>query len=134
MDKSKFNNRAEWRKFGIGLGIILAAAAVLQILKGRSAAPVFLAAGGISAGLGLLWPAALRPLFIAFLVAGEGLGWVSTRLILAALFYAVLTPLALVRRLAGRRPMPMKPDPAAATYWTDRDGRNEDPQSFENQF
>jgi hypothetical protein len=134
MDKSKFDNRREWRKFGIGLGVILAAVAVLQLLKGRPSAPVFLAAGAVSAVLGLLLPAALKPLFILFLVAGEGLGWVSTRVILAALFYAILTPVALVRKLAGRRAMPMKPDPRLETYWIDRGKTASDPKSFENQF
>jgi hypothetical protein len=134
MDKSKFNNRKEWRKFGIGLGIILCAVAMVQLLKGRPAAPVFLSAGVVSAGLGLLWPAALKPLFILFLVLGEILGWISTRVILVILFYGVLTPIALIRKAAGRGPMPMSPDPKADTYWIDRGKKFNDPASFDNQF
>lgn len=134
MDKSKFNNRKEWRKFGIGLGIILCVVAVLQIIKGRPAAPVFLAAGAVSAGLGLALPVALKPLFIVFLVLGEILGWISTRVLLAVLFYAMLTPIALIRRLLGRGPMPMSPDPKASTYWITRGKKFEDPASFDNQF
>lgn len=134
MDKTKFNNRKEWRKFGIGLGIILCAVAAIQLLKGRPAAPYFLAAGAVSAGLGLALPVALKPLFILFLVLGEILGWISTRVLLAVLYYAVLTPIALIRRLAGRAPMPMAPDPKASTYWIERGKKFEDPASFENQF
>ncbi len=134
MDKTKFNNRREWRKFGIGLGIILCAVAAIQLLKGRPAAPVFLAAAAVSAGLGLAFPVALKPLFMVFLVLGEILGWISTRVLLAALFYAVLTPIALIRRLLGRGPMPMSPDPKASTYWITRGKKFEDPASFDNQF
>lgn len=134
MDKSKFNNRKEWRRFGVGLGVILCAVAAVQLLKGRPAAPVFLTAGAVSAGLGLVLPAALKPLFVVFLVLGEILGWISTRVLLAALFYAVLTPIALIRRLSGRGPMPMSPDPKASTYWISRGEKFEDPASFENQF
>jgi hypothetical protein len=134
MDKTKFNNRKEWRKFGIGLGIILAAVAMVQLLKGRPAAPVFLASGAVFAVLGLVVPAALKPLFILFLVLGEALGWVSTRVILVVLYYGVLTPMALVRKLAGRRPMPMSPDPKLASYWIGRGKTVEDPKTFENQF
>ncbi|MDM7924894.1 MAG: SxtJ family membrane protein [bacterium] len=134
MDKTKFNNRREWRKFGIGLGVILCAVAAVQLLKGRPAAPYFLAAGAVSAGLGIAMPAALKPLFVVLLVLGEILGWISTRVLLAALFYAVLTPIALIRRLAGRGPMPMAPEPKASTYWIERGKKFDDPASFENQF
>ena len=134
MDTSKFNDRKEWRKFGIGLGIILAVIGGVQLLKGRSAYPYFLCAGGLTALAGILTPILVKPVFILFSYLGVVLGWISTRVILAAIFYLLLTPIAVVMKLAGKKFLTMKADRNLTTYWIDRNKHFNDTESFENQF
>ena len=43
-----------------------------------------------------------------------------TTLILALAYYLVITPAALIKMLFGGRPLPIKPDKKALSYWVDR--------------
>jgi hypothetical protein len=72
-------------------------------------------AGGVG-GVGLAWPAAVRPLFVGLVVATLPLGWAMSRLFLAALFYGLFTPLALVFRVLGRDPLKLRRT-NRPTYW-----------------
>ena len=66
MDKSKFNDKNEWRKFGIGLGIILSVIATIQLIIGRELYPYFYGAGIFVLLIGLILPILIKPLFILF--------------------------------------------------------------------
>jgi hypothetical protein len=72
-------------------------------------------------GIGfVLIPAPLRPLYEGWLRIAHFIGRLITTLILALSYYLVITPSALLKRLFGGRPLPVKPDKKAATYWVDR--------------
>jgi hypothetical protein len=43
-----------------------------------------------------------------------------TVLILSLAYYLVITPSALIKRLSGGAPIPVKPDKEALSYWVDR--------------
>jgi hypothetical protein len=134
MDKSKFGDRKELRKFAVGLGIILCAVGIVQLLKGRPAYPYFFAAGGLTALAGILIPICIKPVFILFSYLGAAMGWFSTRVILAGIFFLLLTPIALVMRLAGKKFLSMGTDRNLGTYWVHRNKTYRDPESFENQY
>ncbi len=134
MDKTKFNDKKEWRKFGIGLGIILALIATVQLLKGHAPYPYFYAAGVLVALAAAAAPILVRPLFVLFSYLGVALGWFSTRVILIVLFYLLLTPIALLMRLFGKKFMAMGKESSLATYWVQRNKEYTDKGSFENQF
>ena len=40
--------------------------------------------------------------------------------ITAAVYYLVITPAALIKRLMGGRPLPLKPDKQTESYWVTR--------------
>jgi len=134
MDKSKFNEQKEWRKFGIGLGIILGAVGGVQLLKGHSLYPFFFGAGALTALAGIAVPILVKPVFIFFSYLGVVLGWFSTRVILAAVFFVLLTPISLLLRLTGKKFLPGRPDRGLPTYWIDRNKTYEQAESFETQF
>lgn len=67
--------------------------------------------------LGLAAPAAIRPVFVAWLVMTFPIGWVVSRVGLAVMFYGLITPLAFFFRLRGRDALSLKRNPAAGTYW-----------------
>ena len=75
----------------------------------------WLAAGGLAA-LALLFPAGLGPFYRGWMVLGHALGWVNTRLLLALVFFVVITPAGLLMRLFGRDPMRRRFEPGLASY------------------
>jgi hypothetical protein len=58
----------------------------------------------------LIFPALLFPKSLAlphkgWMALAEALGWVNTRVILGVIFYLLLTPIGVVRRMLGNDPM-----------------------------
>jgi hypothetical protein len=135
MDKTKFNDRKEWRKFGFGLAILAAVLAAIQAFKGHfSGIPYSAGASLAFAAAGWLVPALLKPLYVGMAYVGEGLGWFSTRVILTVLFFVLVTPIGTVLRLFGKKFMPDKADAKAPSYWIDRGKDYDQKTDFENQF
>jgi hypothetical protein len=79
------------------------------------------AAAIVVGGLGLVKPAAIRWLYIGATVLAFPMGWVVSQLMLAVMFYGVLTPIALCLRLSGRDPLRRRPAPGCASHWQPRD-------------
>ena len=111
----------EIRKFGFIAFIFFGCLSILGIWM-KKAVPACLF--GFLATLGfafILIPAKLRPLYTGWLKVSHFLGRVVTTLILALAYYLVVTPSAIVKRLFGGAPLPVKPDKNASSYWVDRD-------------
>jgi hypothetical protein len=88
-------------------------------VRGRPAVALCLAVLALTVGpLGLVKPALVRPVFVGWMMCAFPVGWLVSRLILAAVFYLVVTPTGLLLRLCGHDPLRRCPDPAAETYWT----------------
>ena len=134
MDKSKFNEQKEWRKFGIGLGIILGAIGGVQLLKGHSVYPFFIGAGALTALAAIAVPILVKPVFIFFSYLSVVLGWFSTRLILTVIFFVLLTPISIIMKLTGKKFLTKGADRNLPTYWIARNKTYGQPESFENQF
>jgi hypothetical protein len=66
--------------------------------------------------LALAWPQSLTQVYRLWMVVGEILGWINTRLILGALFYLLFTPLGLYMRFRGKDPMRRALSPEAESY------------------
>ena len=136
MDKSKFDIKNEWRKFGIILGIILAVIATILLMKARGGYIYLYGAGFFFILAGLVVPIVVKPVFILFMYFSHVMGWVMTRLILGILFYLVITPMGLLGKLFGKRFLDLKFPGKQESYWIetdkliDREGIN----SYENQF
>jgi hypothetical protein len=84
-------------------------------------------AGWISLGVavlvgvpGLIKPSLVRPVFLAAITATHPIGRVMNVLLLGGLYYGLVTPLALVFRLAGRDVL-RRQRPSGTTYWIAKD-------------
>jgi len=87
-------------------------------------AGVFWAIGAAIPALGLVWPGVLRIVFLGASYATFPIGFVVSYVILAVVYYLVLTPIGLVSRLTGYDPMHRRFDRSAKTYWTTREQDN----------
>lgn len=68
----------------------------------------------------VLLPSHMGPVYAIWLRIAHFIGKIVTTLILTLAYYLVITPSALIKRLFGGRPLPVKPDKDAETYWVDR--------------
>lgn len=109
----------ELRKYGFTMGLVFAGvfgSAVPLVLTHRFVLwPWVLAAP--FALLATLLPRALGPVYVWWMRLGAVLGAVSSRLVLAVLFFLLVTPIALVRRvILGHDTMGGTYDRRAASY------------------
>ena len=134
MDKSKFNDKREWRKFGIALAVLLFIISAVQYFKQIELYSYFLVASVIFLLSALALPILIKPVFIVFSYIGFGMGWVMTRIILFILFYLFITPISILARKFGNRFLDLRFDRTKESYWLpvkeDRNNR----ENFEKQF
>jgi hypothetical protein len=107
------------RKSALVVGAVLLALALLFALSGRHPLrrDVAAAAGAALIAVGALLPSLLRTPYRIWMAFALALGWVVSRAVLVALFALVLTPIAVLARLTGKRFLDLHRDPSAQTYW-----------------
>jgi hypothetical protein len=64
----------------------------------------------------LVAPRILAPVYRVWMLLGEVLAWINTRIILGVVFYGVVTPIGLLMRLTGRDPMRRQFERAGESY------------------
>ena len=76
-----------------------------------------IAAAAVVVGVtGLIVPAAVRPIYTGWMVLAFPIGWTVSRLTLGVVFFAVVTPIALMFRVAGRDTLRLRRT-SGHTYW-----------------
>lgn len=120
------------RSFGVTAGVLLTAAAAWFLWRGRPTAWVPLAAAHYALVLaGLVDPRFPELAGRAWHAFGRGLGAVMGFVTLPLVFWLAVTPMALLMRLFGARPLdPPRDD--AETFWRPRKPRP--PGGFKRQF
>ncbi len=83
--------------------------------------------------VGLLRPAAIRWLFVGWMVVAFPIGWTISQLMLVLMFYLILTPVAVLLRLRGRDPLCRKRAPDRPSYWAPKQ-RPLDVRSYLRQY
>ncbi len=76
--------------------------------------------GGLVAGAVLGSTPLARRVFVGWTSAAEPIGWTVSMVLLALVYYGVVTPTALVARLVGRDALARRLDREAASYWVER--------------
>jgi hypothetical protein len=106
------------REFGLLVGGMIAGlfGAVFPFFKGHALPWQPWLLGGILAGLGLVQPQGLAPLYRLWMKLGLALGWLNSRIILGLVFFAIVTPMALIMRLIKRDTMAREWAVQQATY------------------
>lgn len=105
------------RSFGLSVGGVYALLTLWFLWRGRTTAAT--ATGGVA--VILIVPALVRP---ALLCGPSGLwwrfshllGWVNTRVLLSALFVAVLTPVGVLMRVGGWDPLRRRQRPEGSGW------------------
>jgi hypothetical protein len=130
--------RAE-REFGLLVGAILGGLGAWWTFREKFAAvrPWFLGVGALLVILGALRPGLLVLPYKAWMGLAERLARVVTTIILAIVFYFVVTPIGVWKRLRGWDPLERRKVAATATrtsYWRPYSGRQHDPRHFDRMY
>ena len=114
---SRPSARAE-RNFGLSVGGVLLLVSSWWLLRGRfpSVAPVTAGLGALLVVLGLAVPRVLYWPNRGWMAMAEALSFVSTRVVLAVVFFIAVTPIGLVKRLTGWDPLRRRAR-SEASYW-----------------
>jgi hypothetical protein len=90
-----------------------------SLVKGNVTGPVVFGLAAAAAGvLALVNPMLLSGVFVGWMILAFPIGFVISKLILAAVFLLVFTPVALTFRLIGRDALGLRRKPGKAdTYW-----------------
>ena len=118
------------RIFGIAAFIFFGCFCTLGIWTNKSI-PTYLFGAFSVIGLGfILIPKPMRPVYIAWLKIAGFLNLVVTSLILVLVYYLVITPSGLIKRLIDGPPLPLKPDKKASSYWVNRTEPSQSKERF----
>ena len=138
MLKKEFKNiketKEDLRKFGLTVGIVLAAIGTLLFYFEKSSAIYFTVIGGLLILLGILLPQLLKPINKVWMGVAIVLGFIMTRVILTTLFYLVITPIGFLAKIFGKKFMLLKYDKSAKTYWEQRSIIQKKQIDYERQF
>ncbi len=83
--------------------------------------------------LSMIHPPTVRYVYVGMSLLGYPIGFVVSHVILAAVYFLMFTPLALIFKLVGRDVLQRRLDPQSNTYWQPRPTRT-DPAAYYRQF
>lgn len=122
------------RAFGLILAGLLGLLGRKLYMRGWAAGPALWAVCLVLVVLALARPRLLEPLVRRWMKVARVLAFVNTFVVLAVVYYVLLTPFALILRLRSRDPLEEKPNDAPS-YWKPRDRREaEGLTAYERQF
>jgi hypothetical protein len=122
------------RRFGLTLGGVAALIGTLRVVLGHPHWVWWVAAGVLLAALALSRPAVLAPLNRLWLKVGFALHKVVNPIVMALLFYTVISPTGILMRLCGKDPLRLRREPGSASYWIMRAPPGPAPETMKNQF
>jgi hypothetical protein len=122
------------RSFGVMLAVVLALVGLWRAWHGHDGLALWLASAAALTTLARWWKAPLRPLTRAWLKLGAAMHAIVNPVVMALLYVFAIVPTGLALRLAGKDPLRLKRDPAAASYWVRRDTPDGRPGSMTDQF
>jgi large-conductance mechanosensitive channel len=125
------------RAFGCTVGTVLMVIAAAKAFMTGAVTPgaiLIFAPGAVLLLLGICAPSRLSALNRLWLKIGAVIAKIINPIVLALLFFLVVTPMALVMRIAGKRPLRLVPDRTAASYWIAREAPEGEPSSMRRQF
>jgi hypothetical protein len=108
------------RSFGRVMAAACGLIAAYGLWKGTSHWPYWLLASVLFAAATWLRPEILAPLNRVWFLLGRVLHRVVNPVVMGVLFFVAFTPLGLLMRVLGKRPLALQFDPDATSYWLPR--------------
>jgi hypothetical protein len=126
--------RAE-REFGLLVGLVAILIGSRRLYQGGGG-PVaigLLGAGSALAILALFFPRALVLPNRWWMALAKWLSLITTPIILGIIFFLIVMPIGMIKRLFGWDPLRRRA-PSAVSYWVQYNARQKDPHHFEKMY
>jgi hypothetical protein len=81
---------------------------------------VLIGVGAAVFGASRIDPRLVRPVFVGLMLIAVPIGIVISFVLIAVIYYLMVTPFGLVFRALGKDPLSKRPDPTLPTYWHER--------------
>jgi len=123
------------REFGLIVGTVFVLLGAWWWYRGKfvTAREIAVPLGALLIVLGLSLPRALVYPNRVWMLLAELLGFVSTRIILAFVFFFVVTPIGFIKRLSGWDPLGRRSE-SLGTYWRPYAERQRDHRHYEKMY
>lgn len=122
------------RSFGVVITVALTAVGLFPLLNGEPPRWWSLAVAGVMLVVTLVRAELLAPLNRVWFRFGLFLHRIINPVIMAVIYFAVVTPTGLIMRAVGKDPLRLRRDPNAESYWIHRTPPGPEPESMTNQF
>lgn len=124
---------AEGRHFGLTVGAAFVLLGAIALWRGHElSAGVFVGIGVSLVAAALLLPARLGPIYRFWMGLAAAISKVTTPVAMGIVYFVVVTPIGLLRRLAGKDSL-VRPR-TASTFWVSRSPGGERRTGMERQF
>jgi hypothetical protein len=123
------------KEFGLIVGAVFSALGLWWLYRGKfaTAAYVLTIAGSALVLFGIVAPRVLVGPRRVWMKLAEGMAYVSSRVILALIFFLVLTPIGLIKRAMGWDPLHRRAA-SRGSFWQPYPARQHDPRHYEKMF
>jgi len=108
---------SELRSFGLTMALILGGISIYTLFNQSQLGLLWITVTVFFGTLGLLAPAALRPIEKGWIKLGELMGMVVTPIVMGVMFFGIITPIGLLMRAIGKDLLDQKIDKGATTHW-----------------
>jgi hypothetical protein len=122
------------RAFGFVFTVLFVIIGLLPLFGSGDVRIWSLGLAAVILAIALIRPALLAPFNRAWMKFGMLLHKITNPIIMGLIFFLAVTPTALILRARGKDPLRRKFDPAAQTYWIERDPPGPEPDSMKQQF
>ncbi len=111
-------SKQELRKFGLIMaGVITVLFGLMIPVISNNSYPLWpWTIASVFLIVSIIHPKLLNQVYKLWMEIGHVLGWINTRIILAVLFFGILTPVGLIMRILGKDPLLKKVDANLASY------------------
>ena len=114
----------ELRNFGLLIGAIFSCIGLWPMLFREEPLRLWaVMTGSLLILAGTLAPTWLSPIHRGWMWIGHVLGWMNTRILLAVIFYGLITPIGIVFRVLGKDTMRQAFSDTSSTYRVNRQAR-----------
>ncbi len=128
------SGKKELREFGITVGIVFGLLSGLLWWRHKDTYVSFFILSLVLIISGLAMPIILKPIQKVWMAIAVIIGAIMTRVILCFLFYVVITPIGLLRKMSGKDVMNLKFNKSLNSYWIRRKKELFNKASYEKQF
>lgn len=128
-------HRRELRMFAIALTCLCVLVGVFSMQRGASGLLLSSLFGVALVVLCVAWlaPHSMRPVYLLWMLLFYPLRWLVSCLLIAVVYYLVITPVGLIIRLSGRKLIEKRFDSETSTYWKSKT-ETRSPQDYFRQF